>query len=48
MFISIPYFLGISVKVTFFNIFKSFLTIKMWIVIVKKVDKIKLALLTKQ
>ena len=48
MFISIPYFLGINIKVTFFNIFKSFLTIKMWIVIVKKVDKIKLALLTRQ
>ena len=48
MFISIPYFLGINVKVTFFNIFKTFLTIKMWIVIVKKVDKIKLTLLTRQ
>ena len=48
MFISIPYFLGISVKVTLFDIFKSFLTTKMWIVIVKKVDKIKLTLLTRQ
>ena len=48
MLISIPYFLGINVKVTFFNIVKSFLTIKMWIVIVKKVDKIKLTLLTRQ
>ena len=48
MFISIPYFLDINVKITFFNIFKSFLTMKMWIVIVKKVDKIKLTLLTRQ
>ena len=48
MFISIPYFLGINVKITFINIFKSFLAIKMWIVIVKKVDKIKLTLLTRQ
>ena len=48
MFISFPYFFGISVKVTFFNIFKSFLTTKMWIFIVKNVDKIKLTLLTGQ
>ena len=48
MFISIPYFLGIDVKITFFNIFKTFLAIKMWIVIVKKVYKIKLTLLTGQ
>ena len=48
MFISILYFLGINIKAPFFNIFKSFLTIKMWIVIVKKVDKIKLTLLTRQ
>ena len=47
MFISIPYFLGINVKVHFFNIFKSFLVTKMWIIIVKKVDKIKLTLLTR-
>ena len=48
MFISIPYFLSINIKVAFFNIFKSFLTTKMWIFIVKNVDKIKLTLLTGQ
>ena len=48
MFINIPYFLGINIKVPLFNIFKSFLDMKMWIVIVKKVDKIKLTLLTRQ
>ena len=47
MFISIPYFLDIGAKVTFLYIFKSFLTLKMWIVIEKKVDKIKLTLLTR-
>ena len=48
MLISILYFLGINIKALFVNIFKSFLTSKMWIVIVKKVDKIKLTLLTGQ